>query len=97
MNGTGDRTVERGLRVHGRVQGVGFRWWTKRTADRLGVTGWVRNRDDGSVELVASASPETLDHFETDVRRGPPLARVTEVESFDPGPAPPTSGFEIRR
>jgi len=44
--------------VHGQVQGVGFRWWAAREADRLGVTGWVRNRPDGAVEALVEGEPE---------------------------------------
>lgn len=66
--------------VRGRVQGVGFRYSTRRAALRLGVGGWVRNADDGSVELQATAPSETIDEFLEWCRVGPPGAVVTAVE-----------------
>jgi acylphosphatase len=65
--------------VKGRVQGVGFRWFAVRAAEQLGVVGWVRNCDDGSVEVVARGTPESLLRLEADLRRGPEAARVTDV------------------
>jgi acylphosphatase len=68
-------------RVVGRVQGVGYRWWTVRQADELGITGWVMNGDDErSVELVAEGSTEALDELERRLHRGPGGARVERVE-----------------
>jgi acylphosphatase len=76
-------TVQRlTLRVVGRVQGVGFRWWTVRQAEDLGVTGWVMNADDErSVELVAEGDAATLDRLEQRVREGPPGAWVESVDA----------------
>jgi acylphosphatase len=69
-------------RVTGRVQGVGFRWWTRRRAEALGLTGWVMNADDErSVELVAEGDPERLDELERLLRRGPDGARIERVEA----------------
>lgn len=65
--------------VTGRVQGVGFRWSASDAARRLGVVGWVRNAQDGSVEVLAEGSPEALDKFLAWLRRGPPSARVEDV------------------
>ena len=65
--------------VHGRVQGVGFRDYLRREAQRLGVTGWVRNRHDGTVEAVVHGWPEDVDEILNWVRQGPPAARVTDV------------------
>jgi acylphosphatase len=70
----------RGYRVRGRVQGVGFRWWTRREAERLGVEGSVRNEVDGSVSVVATAAPTVLERFEHALRHGPPLAVVERLE-----------------
>ncbi len=67
--------------VRGRVQGVGFRWWCRRVADELGVRGSVRNRADGTVEIVAAADPQTLASFEDRLRAGPSMARVEGVEA----------------
>lgn len=69
----------RRFRVTGRVQGVGFRAWAVRTARALGVNGWVRNRLDGSVELLAEGDPAAIDILETACRRGPDAARVDAV------------------
>ncbi|OGA14931.1 MAG: acylphosphatase [Betaproteobacteria bacterium RIFCSPLOWO2_02_FULL_66_14] len=72
--------VTRHLRVFGLVQGVGYREALRAEADRLGVRGWVRNRRDGSVEAVAQGAPEAVDALIAWVRRGPPAARVTQVD-----------------
>jgi len=71
------------LLVTGRVQGVGFRWFVRVAGRRLGLAGWVRNREDGSVELAASGSQEKLDELRKQVRRGPDAARVTDVEDLE--------------
>jgi acylphosphatase len=65
--------------VQGRVQGVGFRWTTVVEAKRLGLTGWVRNAVDGSVEVWAEGAGESLDAFLRWLRRGPPRARVDGI------------------
>lgn len=71
---------ERGFLLHGRVQGVGFRWWTRKTAERLGVVGTVKNLSDGSVEVMARAEEEAMERFATKLRTGPSMARVERVE-----------------
>lgn len=78
------------LIIRGRVQGVGFRAWTVTQARRLGLAGWVRNRLDGSVEVLAAGEAEALDRLATLCHQGPRMARVTAVErrtSDDPVPA----------
>ena len=78
--------------VRGHVQGVGFRWWARRQAQSLGVTGWVMNADDErSVELVAEGPPDALAEFESRLRDGPSGARV---ESFRATRGPATGEFE---
>jgi acylphosphatase len=74
--------------VRGRVQGVAFRAFVRQEARRLGVTGWVRNRDDGAVELEATGDSAKLAALVERLRQGPPLARVTELrqESVDHHP-----------
>ncbi len=62
------------------VQGVGFRWYVKRRADRLGLKGWVRNLPAGQVEVVAKGSEEALTELEELLKKGPPAARVEKVE-----------------
>jgi acylphosphatase len=66
--------------VRGRVQGVGFRDATARTARQLGVQGWVRNRADGTVEVLAEGGAEALAQLEAFLRTGPRFAEVTDLE-----------------
>lgn len=94
--GRGSRE-RRGLRVTGRVQGVGFRWFTRRTAGVLGVHGSVRNRPDGSVEVHAEASAEVLERFEERLRRGPSAARVDAIERVESSMPVPEGDFVITR
>ena len=73
--------------VHGRVQGVGFRWFVRTEARRLGLAGWVRNLPDGTVELRASGIAQFLAALEQAIQRGPDGAAVTQilqVESLAP-------------
>ena len=65
--------------VSGRVQGVGFRAWTRTQANSLGLTGWVRNRADGSVEVLCEGRRPLLEQFAALLREGPSLSRVEEV------------------
>lgn len=67
--------------VKGKVQGVWFRAWTSDLAAEMKLSGWVRNMSDGNVELEASGSRDELDEFLERLHDGPPLARVTEVET----------------
>lgn len=68
------------IRVTGRVQGVSFRWYTRRLAASLGLVGWVRNLVDGSVELVAEGARPNLERLAEWCRRGPELAKVLDLE-----------------
>ena len=78
--------LTRRLRITGRVQGVGYRDWCLRTARASGLTGWVRNRTDGSVEAVVQGSAVKIETFIAGCHAGPPVARVTAVEAVpDPG------------
>ena len=65
--------------VFGRVQGVSFRFYTRDTAVELGLTGWVANRFDGSVEVVAEGPRSALDQLLEFLHQGPPMARVNQV------------------
>ena len=67
------------LIIQGRVQGVGYRWWAVGQARALGLDGWVRNRRDGPVELLAIGEPGSLDALAAACRDGPPAARVSAV------------------
>jgi acylphosphatase len=68
------------LIIEGRVQGVGYRWWAVETARRLELDGWVRNRRDGSVELLAIGPGQALDALVAACRQGPPAATVTALD-----------------
>jgi len=82
------------LRIFGRVQGVGYRAWAVETARALGLRGWVRNRRDGSVEVLVAGADEAVTGMVTACRRGPPAARVDRVEIADAhGMAGEASGF----
>jgi acylphosphatase len=72
--------VAKHLKISGRVQGVGFRYSMAEEAERLAVTGWVRNRRDGTVEAVVDGAADALDEILSWARRGPRGASVTEVE-----------------
>ena len=82
-------TIVKQLRVEGRVQGVGFRQFMLRTARELGITGWVRNRRDGSVEAVIAGTSEAVHTMLERARHGPPQAMVSVFVI-----AEATGGFE---
>lgn len=84
------------LYVEGRVQGVGFRAFTRSRARSLGVTGWVKNLPDGRVEIEAVADAETLADFESHVRQGPPAGRVRSVDRRELTDPPDFNDFEVR-
>ena len=70
--------------IAGRVQGVGFRWFARVAARRLELGGWVMNRADGTVEVVATGPQEKLDQLRRQLSRGPDGARVESVTDLDP-------------
>lgn len=82
--------------VTGRVQGVGFRWFARDRAIALGVTGWVRNRADGSLEILAEGPEEALAAFEDALRMGPPGALVRSVQAMRSAAPAVEAGFVIR-
>ena len=89
-------TIARSFRVTGRVQGVAFRAWTRATAEGLGLSGWVRNEDDGSVTGHLEGPREAVERMVTQLYEGPGAAAVSSVEVNETAPDGAT-GFEIRR
>lgn len=88
----------RRIRVKGRVQGVGFRYALRDEAERLGVSGWVRNCADGSVEALLQGRTSALEQLIAWARHGPPAAHVSalEEEALAPDADPPYQRFAIR-
>jgi acylphosphatase len=82
--------------VAGRVQGVGFRYFTEAAAAREGILGWVRNTPDGRVEVSAEGDSEALERFERNLRHGPPGARVERVDVDDMIPTGRETGFSVK-
>lgn len=85
------------LAITGRVQGVWFRGWMREAARDLGLAGWVRNRNDGSVEAVVSGSADRVGALVAACRTGPPGARVDDLRVAEEAANPGYTGFEIRR
>jgi acylphosphatase len=69
--------------VHGRVQGVGFRYFVQYVGKRIGVTGNVRNCSDSTVEIIVEGNPKKITEFLTEVEKGPALAHVQRVDVVD--------------
>ena len=86
------RTVH--IRVEGRVQGVGYRAFVEMRAAELGLTGWVRNRRDGSVEAVLQGTPEAVEAILDACRAGPPASRVARLDIIGEGVGA-FEGFEV--
>jgi acylphosphatase len=83
--------------IQGRVQGVGFRWFVQREAGEMDLRGWVRNTEDGEVEVVASGTVEDLAELRASLRRGPRGSRVDHlIEHYlDDSEAEGLSSFRI--
>jgi len=89
--------VARRFVISGRVQGVGFRYFTKDTADREGVTGWVRNLPDGRVEALVEGEADAVTRVERALWQGPGGARVATVAVDDTeAPSGAYHGFSVR-
>ena len=82
--------------IRGRVQGVGFRFFTQAAASREGLCGWVRNTPDGSVETAVEGERDAVDRFERQIRRGPPGARVDRVDVSEEQAGGGEPNFTIR-
>jgi acylphosphatase len=81
--------------VTGRVQGVGFRWFVENEASKLGIAGWVRNREDGCVEVLAAGTKTQLDSLYDVLQRGPRAARVDSVQVIEAEPTSDLKSFRI--
>jgi acylphosphatase len=86
--------ISKAYKVHGRVQGVGFRWWAQREARRLGLRGIVRNCSDGTVEIAFAGSFDRVTEMEVRLRQGPPAAHIDALQQLDPPESLPPD-FEI--
>lgn len=95
MTSTEKTTEARRYLVRGRVQGVGFRWFVEREAHILGISGWVRNNADGSVEVLAQGTSDQLSGLHARLRQGPRAARVDNVEVSEARPSAGISSFRI--
>lgn len=84
------------LRIHGLVQGVYFRVYTRDAARRLGLSGWVRNREDGSVEALAEGDESALKELAAWCRQGSPGSAVDRVEEQWGEPTGELAGFSVR-
>lgn len=90
-------TSRRTFSVRGRVQGVGFRWWTRDQALRLGLEGSVRNLENGSVMVIAEGEEAALDQLRDQLQIGPPAAVVEELVEEVSEATGEFRGFEIMR
>ncbi len=96
-NGPDSATTAKHVVVTGRVQGVWFRAWTRDQAQALGVSGWVRNRSDGSVEAVVAGPHEAVQTLIEALHKGPRAAKVKEVRVTETTELPSETGFRINR
>ncbi len=82
--------------ISGRVQGVSFRDSTRQEAENLGLTGWVRNTEDGSVEAIFEGDSDAVNQMVEWCKSGPSSANVEEVSTEREAPSGDLSGFEVR-
>ena len=88
--------IARRYLIGGRVQGVGFRFFTETLAAVEGLHGWVQNLDDGRVEVLFEGEQESVDRAESRLRRGPPGARINSFSAEPVAPSGRPTGFAIR-
>ncbi|MFC4078023.1 acylphosphatase [Salinithrix halophila] len=84
------------LIVHGRVQGVGFRFHTQQAASRLGIVGWVKNNPNGTVEIDAQGEKDAIRKFLEAVRKGSPFSRVERVDVKNREPSMNRRAFDVK-
>jgi len=92
-----DDTKRYRITVSGRVQGVGFRFFTRDVAQSLGLSGWVMNLIGGGVELEAEGKQPAIDRLIEELRQGPPLSRVRDVDVQELTATGGSDGFFIQR
>jgi len=88
--------VRVGITVQGRVQGVGFRYFTHHAAVKHHITGWVRNTANGAVTMEAQGESDVLELFKAQIHEGPILARVKDMVVIDMPTLPGEAAFQIR-
>lgn len=89
-----EKQVCRRYIISGRVQGVGFRAYTRQKAIEIGIHGWVRNRDNGDVECLAISDSDKIEIFEKILHHGPPLSKVIDIKISE-NPVSAIEGFSI--
>lgn len=94
MNDTSDESRLE-ARIHGRVQGVGFRYFAQREAQKLGLSGWVRNLRSGQVEVAAEGDRDDLRSYLEALRKGPPMSWVERVDVDWKDPEGARGSFEV--
>ena len=76
-----DMKEQRHLRIHGKVQGVGYRFYATRVARRMGLKGWIQNNRDGTVDALVEGEKQAIDDWVEEIREGPRYAEVTKIDS----------------
>lgn len=85
------------LKITGRVQGVGFRYFTRQNARQLNITGWVKNMADGSVETVISGKEQNVSKMKDRLKKGPPSAKVDHITELDADVDKSYTEFSVKR
>jgi len=83
------------VKVYGRVQGIGFRYFVKKVANKLNLDGWVKNNPDGTVEILAQGPDKTLNEFLEHCKKGPFLAKVEKIDISEDKSKGEFRGFDI--
>ena len=83
------------VKVYGLVQGVGFRMFVERSASRLGLTGWVKNMPDGTVQIDAQGPSGLIDELLRDLGKGPPASKVSSLNIVENQPDHSRTGFAV--
>ncbi len=86
----------RHIRIHGKVQGVGYRFYATRVARRLGLKGWIQNLRDSSVEAMVEGEPEKIDEWITEIKEGPRYAEVVRIDQERREGVGPLPDFDVK-